>query len=360
LFEPLLWAFAKANTLYTLPKLLDMMFYGFRDKTCDTKKANAGIVHNPFNMLGVADQFKGLDLSCRVALIPCEIGGERVTKESILSWNGEELTVLVLPQSIEVGTGYFGFSQMDGMYVNEIESNDPKVINSIDIFNELSLMISGRLAHDEIVVSTNENKVKLSNFFRQFLQTQETMPCLKVPGKHGLLKVQKFPSRSVTLPGRNKKATRNLDFSAPHPFLLVLRGMNAWCDYLHLHKAWPKWTEHIQKIAKKERGGNELIRARLVILPGCCDVSRYEPDCILCKCNCLITSSEMYWDLADSLLEKAKMFIFAQIPLSMDSCDAILEIKSAVSRMTPTEMKRKKSRPSSSRSTARTEMASES
>ncbi len=181
------------------------------------------------------------------------------------------------------------------------------------------------------------------------------MLCLAVPiKKAGMLKVQGFSSRKVTQPGRRKSSTRNLDFSAPHPFLLVLRAMNAWCDYLHLYQVWSEWTQHIQRITKGLSDGDELLRARLVILPGCCDVSRYEPDCIMCKCNCLITSPELYLDLPENLLEKAKMFIFRQRALSMDSCDAILQVKPVDSRI-PAEKKRKKGLRSSSHSTTMTE-----
>ena len=351
LFEPTLRSFAKVNKLYSKAKLLDMTLYGFRDQNSDARMANTGIVHNPFNILGIADQFQGLDLTCVGALLPYEIGGKPVTMESILSWDGEELTVLVLPHSIDIAKGYFGFIQNDGKYLSEVESNDPKVINSIDIFNKYSLMISGCLAY-EILEDSTENKMKLCQEYRKFLKTQTFMPCLKVPSKAGMLKVQGFPSRRVTLPGRRRSSTKSLDFSAPHPFLLVLRAMNAWCDFLHFYQAWPEWTKHIQRIAKSLHK-DEILSTRLVILPGCCDVSSYEPDCILCKCNCLITSPELYCDLPEDLLEKAKMFTFRQIALSMASCDAILELKSVLSR--PAEMKRKQSRRSSSHSSAMTE-----
>ena len=36
-FEPLLWSFAKTNTLYPLNKLLDMMLYGFRDENSNIR-----------------------------------------------------------------------------------------------------------------------------------------------------------------------------------------------------------------------------------------------------------------------------------------------------------------------------------
>jgi hypothetical protein len=350
LFEPTLRSFAKKNKWYTKAQLLDMTLYGFRDQNCDARMANTGIVHNPFNILGIADQFQGLDLTCVVALLPYTIAGKPVTMESILSWDGEELTVLVLPHSIDIGKGYFGFIQNDGKYLSEVESNDPKVTNSIDIFNEYSLMISGCLAYAKLEDST-ENKMILCQEYRKFLKTQTFMPCLKVPSKAGMLKIQGFPSRRVTLPGRRRSSTKSLDFSAPHPFLLVLRAMNAWCDFLHFYQAWPEWTKHIQRESLLRK--DDILRTRLVILPGCCDVSRYEPDCILCKCNCLITSPELYCDLPEDLLEKAKMFTLRQIALSMDSCDAILELKSVVSR--PAQTKRKQSRRSSSHSSALTE-----
>ena len=47
--------------------------------------------------------------------------GDPVTMESILSSDGEELTVLVLPHSIDIGKGYFGFIQMDGKCMSEVE-----------------------------------------------------------------------------------------------------------------------------------------------------------------------------------------------------------------------------------------------
>jgi hypothetical protein len=98
--------------------------------------------------------------------------------------------------------GYFRFNQMDGMYVSEIQSNDPKVINAIDIFNKLALMISGCLAHDALTVSTTESKLKLRKFYiyRRFLKSQTKMPCLQVPGEQRMVKVQVFPSRKVNLP----------------------------------------------------------------------------------------------------------------------------------------------------------------
>lgn len=161
---------------------------------------------------------------------------------------------------------------------------------------------------------------------------------MKVPNKTGILTVQGFPPREVTLPGRMSSSTRNLDFSSPHPYLLLLRALNAWFDYLHSYKVWPEWTHHIKEIAKGSPHGGALLSARLVLLPGCCDVSRYDPDCVQCKCNCLITSPELYGDLPEDLLEKAKMFIFNQIALSMDSCDSILEVKSDIAR---TNAKRK-------------------
>lgn len=97
-------------------ELLDMTMYGFQEKNKRAKLANTGIIHNPFNVMAVADQFRVLDLSCVGAFIPFEIDGKPVTKKSILGWNGEELTVLVLPQSTHIGKGYFGFIDSDGMY----------------------------------------------------------------------------------------------------------------------------------------------------------------------------------------------------------------------------------------------------
>jgi hypothetical protein len=121
----------------------------------------------------------------------------------------------------------------------------------------------------------------------------------------------------MNLHGQRKSYTTDLDFCLPHPFLLVLRARNAWCYCLYQYQAWPLWTKHIQQTAKRQQDGDALIRARLVILPGCCDVSRYQPYCVLCKCNCLITSPKMYYDLPGDLLQQAKMFILEQIEMSM-------------------------------------------
>ena len=68
-------------------------------------------------------------------------------------------------------------------------------------------------------------------------------------------------------------------------------------------------------------------KARLVLLPSCCDISMYEPDCVICKSHVVIGSPEAFSSLSEYLLRVANMFVHTQATLTEGQARALLELR---------------------------------
>ena len=339
LFKPMLRSISSSR--YSDDVLLDLMFCGFRRNSDDNRVRNSGILHNLFNLVGVDHQFQGMDLKTLIAFIPLTIDGQPVTIRAILEWEGEEVSALILPHTAEVGIEYFGFTHEAGEYVDDICCNDPMVQNAIDVFNEYLLMIVPYLSNYDVYTSgVGENKLLLCQVFREFCRNRSPrIPCLNQPlSQNRFLKVQTFPARQINFPDQGQSRARrassvdsvDLKFSVPHPFFLLLRAINAWLDLLHVGSKWLEWSSYFQICMAKDRrfrGRKDMHKARLVLLPSCCDISMYEPDCVICKSHVVIGSPEAFSGLSEYLLRVAKMFVHTQATLTEGQAHGLLELR---------------------------------
>jgi len=344
LFEPMI----KPSSPYSQERMLDFLFYGFRKNINDDRVAYSGLVHNWFNILGLEHQYEGLDLKSLIAFIPLTIDGKPVTISDILEWKGQEMSALILPHSVEDGQKYFRFTGELEELVSEIESNDPLVYNAVDVVNQFYRMVNAYLAHydvDEHCEGTN--KLVFCQLYREFSRdVNREIPCLEIPPcTNKFLKVQAFPARRIMSPrlGRRKRSASSTnsigpgeslsDFSAPHPFFLLLRAINSWLDYLHANNMWIEWSSYVENSMAKDsrlqvkKRKKSMGKARLVLLPSCCDVSMYEPDCIVCKTELLIRRPEVFPGLTDHLLDLANMFVFTQATLTEEQYRQILMLR---------------------------------
>jgi hypothetical protein len=346
LFEPMIES-AVSSSPYSYEQMFDFLFNGFRKNIDANRVDHSGIVHNWFNIVGLPYQHEGLDLKTLIALIPLTIGGKPVTIRDILEWNGQEMSALILPHTAKDGREYFRFTDTieDEKFVTEIDSKDPTVGNAVHVFNQFLLQINSYLAQYDVDKDREgTNKLVVCQLYREFCRVvSRKIPCLENPlCKTKFLKVQIFPARRILSPRLSRKralrSTASIgsdgslgDFSAPHPFLLLLRATNAWLDYLHANDMWFEWSTYLQnRLAEDKRlqkRRKPMDKARLVLLPSCCDFSVYEPDCIICKTEQLIAWPEVYPDLTDDLLYLAKMFVFTQATLTEEQCKQILMLK---------------------------------
>ena len=305
-------------------------------------------MHNWFNILGLTHQFEGFDLKSLVAFIPLTIGGRPVTIGEILAWEGQETSALILPHTAMDGRKYFRFTDELEDLVSRIESNDPLVDNAVHVFNQFFLKINSYLAqHDVDKDCKKSNKLVLCQWYREFSRDgSREIPCLENPPcKNKLLKVQVFPARHIMSPHlarRNRKRSASStvsidsddilgDLPAPHPFFLLLRATNAWLDYLNVNNKWLEWSSFVKNCmandGRLDDRRTSMDKARLALLPSCCDVSMYEPDCILCKAEVLIRRPEVFPGLTNHMLDRANMFVFTQATLTEEECERILMLR---------------------------------
>ena len=335
-FDPLI----TANRHYAKAEILDMVMYGFRARGTNSREDYSGIIENPLNMLALPHQFEGMDQKTALALIPLEIDGQPVTIDSIMEWNGQAFSALILIHTAEDAINYFGFNADNAgdPPVVEMSSNDPLIKNAINVFNEFLLLITACLAVEDIVVETRcEAKVELCRMFRDFVaqKSTRTIPCLQLPKRAGLVKVQHFPRLDVMTPKtsrdqvRRRRSSSTLHFSSPHTFLLVLRALNCCFDWIHLNRIWPDWNKHFDRnlLRKTKREQEALQVARLVLLPSCCDVNALKPDCVICKCHILLNRPDAYPEVPYSLIEAAQMLVYRQVEPCCPDCEGILQLE---------------------------------
>ena len=323
LFAPIVRA---SGASPNIDKLVDLLFYGSQGN--NRRNNNTGIIHNRFNFLALGRQFHLLDQQTLLVCIPYSIGGKPVTMESILCWEGEEWSGLVLPHTAQLGRDEFHMNNTDAAGADEISSNDPLVQNAISVFNLYLLMIAPFLAQQQYDLGfAGTPKVRLCQALRGFIRSQTHMPCLKAPsscfsGSH--VKVQHFPARSWDVPGETRhRAPDENDCSSPHPFLLMLRSFNGWLNFLHVTRSWPEWHRFVTSCSMAA----QHFATSLVLLPSCCDVSTNMPDCVLCKANCLVSRPHAFGELNEKVMNDANLLVYAHAEISKESCKMILMAK---------------------------------
>lgn len=101
----------------------------------------------------------------------------------------------------------------------------------------------------------------------------------------------------------------------PHPFLLFLRSLNAWFNFLHSSGKWPAWNEFLKEAAAATVGKTTRKLSSndpLVILPSCRDMEMDSCTCLRCKAADLMENPQLYpampdevWQAAAAMLDPA-------------------------------------------------------
>jgi hypothetical protein len=105
----------------------------------------------------------------------------------------------------------------------------------------------------------------------------------------------------------------------------MLRSFNGWLGFLHCMGLWPEWDRFVRGF----RSAAQLLEASLVLLPSCTDVGLNQPDCILCKSNCLVHRQLAFGEVSANVLEDANLLVFAHKEMSEPACIDILKLKPA-------------------------------
>ena len=118
--------------------------------------------------------------------------------------------------------------------------------------------------------------------------------------------------------------------SLPHPFLLFLRSLNAWCNFLHTQHKWSAWNEHLQKLEPVHIGTRSCTldsKVPLVLLLSCRDVEIDGGDCIYCKAADVCENPSLYSGLSDDLLQAAQAILQHSKSVTDEEAEKILGLK---------------------------------
>ena len=192
-------------------------------------------------------------------------------------------------------------------------------------------------------------KAQLCDIFRAFLRKGDDVPCPSIDGVlDGVVMCLKFQrldgEQPVPLPNfgtetRGATQEQHVDAVLPHPFLLFLRTLNAWFNYLHKSEKWPEWKSYLNDQAlpigtpplKRKLTSNDP----LVILPSCCDMDIDSCTCVLCKAADVCENAELYPALPDGVWQAAMAAVNpAGSPITDEEALQIAELR----RIPPEEM----------------------
>ena len=333
------WLQSKSVHGLTFDQLVDMAVRGYSKVRGGNRIAHAGLAHGRFNFLGHPNQFYLLDLHQLSGCVPVQVGGNPVSIESILEWDGQETSALVLPADSSVaGSCRFRKPGANQTFF-EIDAHDPLVENAIKVFSDIFLMMMPYLSQFKVADSPQKRaKAELCKLLREFVKGNPgiRVPCpdLSKVEKDKKILVQNFPSRIVERPGQGRPPGSAVDNtnSSPHPFFLALRSINVWLTSNHLCGEWPSWDQHFRERCPDAAETTGKDKEALVLLPSCCDVSD-NPDCIYCKSHLLISEPECYEDLDETLLDCAKKFIYLGVEYDDASFERVLQLRKISSEM---------------------------
>ncbi len=108
-----------------------------REKYKSRSENSAGIANNRFNFSGHPHQFPIPDREQALGMIPLKINNAPVTVKSILEWDGQATSVMILPADTDVARACQIRKPNDQLTCVEIDEDDPLVENVLDIFAQL-------------------------------------------------------------------------------------------------------------------------------------------------------------------------------------------------------------------------------
>ena len=319
-WEPLLEPLLREVQGRDLKSLIQMTVHGFKYGR-GKRENHAGLINNRFNFLAVGKQFMLLDLLQVLGWIVLQIDGNPVSLRSLMEWDGEEITVMIIPATADIAAELrFRVPESTSSFF-EIDAEDPLVSGAVKVFNELMIMETLHLSRYPIKIEGQcTRKMMLAQTMRDMVESNPgiRIPCPDLSNVRGKkVMVQRFFAHQVQRPQtrRSRDAPENVEFSNPNPFIFTQRGFNAWLNSVHKRMLWDDWSTACRGIAQ---AGDVL-----VLLPSCCDVSKH-PRCIFCKAHALVRSPERY-QVEASVVQAAENFLCQNKDLDEETFAFIME-----------------------------------
>ena len=173
--------------------------------------------------------------------------------------------------------------------------SDPEVRAAVSVFIEVLVNVMGHLKEQVVAHNSThryQSKSEVSAEFRNFLKSQPGIDCPKLPDS-GTVAVVELGEDS--------------DFGNSHPFVLALKAINSWFNFLHQSNQMPEWVEYYIKnatLAKLLRKGTPVVS-----MLTCRDHAGGLQSCLLCKYNEMLTAPFRFVDLDSDIIELARAYL---------------------------------------------------
>jgi hypothetical protein len=257
-----------------------------------------GILPNPSNFICWAHQQVDLDDNPSIMFIPL-----RDSACDYFSKTGKsKFLVFCSDPTIFVDSLTFKITHS----TNDVDCADPQVRKAVDVFNEVMLQVLGHIREHEFILDPkarqSTRKAEAAKEFRCFLRNETGFPRIQLPD-HGRIAVLELDDES--------------EQGNPHPLLLSIKSINAWCNFLHQTGQMPRWTAHLAA------GLLHLHNTPLVPFTSCRDHPDGVMTCRLCKAREILSNPERFTDL-DSYDEGiARIFLDGSETLEDDEMDRL-------------------------------------
>jgi len=329
-----------------MSKLCLCMMLGLKVAHLKNKFPLSGFLHSFLNFIPLCGQLKSLDNDPSIMFIPM------LSVVDILFWNGKAYDCLIIGSDLTdmMPAGFLyvmsenGDKLVDTESFCELSANNPNVLAAFAAFRSLLLMVVPFLAM-QALNSVKTIKAALCSIFRLFLAKQEDLMCPFIDEKSDKCVVcLKFAKREAKFPNFGEGAGVAGDSGSPddgasagrdstvcpHPFLLFLRSLNAWFNFLHSNEHWGAWSAHFKENQLCTLGGRERTLCYadpLVILPSCRDINKDCCSCILCKAADVSENEHLYPDLSSELREAVFAVLYQAGPVSDEEKLQILQLR---------------------------------
>ena len=271
----------------------------------ESKEPNTGFLSNRRNFIHWAHQQHFLDDNPRIVFVPFV----NSSSDYFSSRPNYKILVFCSDDSVCVRT----LVPMIAKKSNERDCSDPEVRAAVSVFNEVLVNVMGHLKEQEVEHNSTrhyQSKSEVSAEFRKFLRSQSGVYCPKLPDS-GKVAVVELGEDS--------------DFGNPHPFVLALKAINSWFNFLHRSNQMPEWVAFYSKIAKLSK----LLRkgTPVVSMLACRDHAGGLQSCLLCKCNEMFTAPFRFVDLDSDILELARAYLDGVESLDDTEVDQLEKVK---------------------------------
>ena len=315
-----------AVTGQSLEELANVLLFGlyrrFNHRGNPVREWHSGLLHSLINFLGLPNQKFIYDDDPSVLLLPL------LTVEEIMTWSGESYRCLIIAQDKKtmLSAGFSAAVDEGSEYFCDVDSSSEDVQSAFRVFTVYQRMMTLFLASKDLKDPATSKKSQLCQFFREFLRQypKPMIPCFDPARLPQMLVVcLNFKGTPITLPGQSVHhgGQQARARSCPHPFLVILRSINAFYNMLHRLQLWPAWADRLAAARP------ELQQEALVLLPSCVDCSPREPDCLCCKAAVIRAAPQRYPGLSERTYEAAADVLYMVRVIDEEEARLILEAR---------------------------------